>query len=140
MTNAVLLKDVSLVVRDVSSGGCLIESVTPLQVGAVGWLEVEFEGERRFEWFRIARVLRQGECASVAGVEFLPLAAAGANSLRSAIGRLRRSTPASGSPKVAGRSSSDRGNSGRDSAAPTAESTPTTRDSARKIVDFFRWR
>ncbi len=97
MTNAVLLRNVPLVVRDVSSGGCLIESGTPLQVGMVGWLEVEFEGARRFEWFRIARVHKRGERAFLSGVEFLPLAAAGSDSLRSAIGRLRRST-ASGSP------------------------------------------
>jgi len=93
MTNAVLLRNLPLTVRDVSSSGCLIESSAPLQVGTVGWLEVEFEGERRFEWFRIARVHTRGESAFLAGVEFLPLAAAGADSLRSAIGRLRRTTP-----------------------------------------------
>ena len=97
MTNAVLLRNLPLMVRDVSSSGCLIESSAPLQVGTVGWLEVEFEGERRFEWFRIARVHMRGESAFLAGVEFLPLAAAGSDSLRSAIGRLRRSTPAMGS-------------------------------------------
>ena len=93
MTNAVLLRNLPLTVRDVSSSGCLIESSAPLQVGTVGWLEVEFEGERRFEWFRIARVHTRGESAFLAGVEFLPLAAAGSDSLRSAIGRLRRTTP-----------------------------------------------
>ena len=100
MTNAVLLRNLPLMVRDVSSSGCLIESSAPLQVGTVGWLEVEFEGERRFEWFRIARVHTRGESAFLAGVEFLPLAAAGADSLRSAIGRLRRSTPAMGSAEA----------------------------------------
>ena len=100
MTNAVLLRNLPLLVRDVSSSGCLIESSAPLQVGTVGWLEVEFEGERRFEWFRIARVHTRGESAFLAGVEFLPLAAAGSDSLRSAIGRLRRSTPAMGSAEL----------------------------------------
>jgi hypothetical protein len=140
MTNAVLLKDVVLVVRDVSSGGCLIESCTPLQVGAVGWLEVEFEGARRFEWFRIARVDKRGEGAYVSGVEFLPLAAAGADSLRSAIGRLRGSTPAVGSTEVAGRSSGDSGNSAREVGSAPAESSSEIADSARKIVSFFRRR
>ena len=140
MTNAVLLRDVPLVVRDVSSGGCLIESCTPLQVGTIGWLEVEFEGERRFEWFRIARVHTRGESAFLAGVEFLPLAAAGSDSLRSAIGRLRRSTPAMGSAEPAGRSSVDTGNSAREVGEAPAESASQIADSARKIVDFFRRR
>ena len=140
MTNAVLLRDVRLVVRDVSSGGCLIESGMPLQVGTIGWLEVEFEGERRFEWFRIARVDTRGEGAFVSGVEFLPLAAAGADSLRSAIGRLRRLTPAMGSTELAGRSSVDPGNSAPEVGAARAESTPQIAKSSRKIVDFFRRR
>jgi hypothetical protein len=140
MTNAVLLRDVPLVVRDVSSGGCLIESCMPLQVGTIGWLEVEFEGERRFEWFRIARVDTRGERVFVSGVEFLPLAAAGADSLRSAIGRLRRLTPAMGSTELAGRSSGDPGNSAREAGSAPVESSSPTRDSARKIVDFFRRR
>ena len=140
MTNAVLLRNVPLVVRDVSSGGCLIESCTPLQVGTVGWLEVEFEGERRFEWFRIARVDRSGERAFVSGVEFLPLAAAGSNSLRGVIGRLRQSTHAMGSAELAGRSSVDTGNSARKVGAAPAESTSQIAESAGKIVDFFRRR
>jgi hypothetical protein len=140
MTNAVLLRDVPLVVRDVSSGGCSIESCTPLQVGMVGWLEVEFEGERRFEWFRVARLHTHGEGAFLAGVEFLPLAAAGSDSLRSAIGRLRRSTTADVSAEVAGRSSGDPGNSGASITGAPAQLSSRTADSARKIVDFFRRR
>jgi len=140
MTNAVVLRDVPLLVRDVSSGGCLIESSTPLQVGTVGWLEVEFEGERRFEWFRIAHVFTRGERAFVSGVEFLPLAAAGSDSLRSAIGRLRHSPPASASAMVAGRSSGDLGNNDGAIAASPAKASATTSNSARKIVDFFRRR
>jgi len=140
MTNAVLLKDVALVVRDVSSGGCLIESCTPLQVGTVGRLEVEFEGARRFEWFRVARVDKRGERAYVSGVEFLPLAAAGADSLRSAIGRLRRTTPELGSTEVTGRSSVDTGNSAREVGEAREKSASPIADSARKIVDFFRRR
>lgn len=140
MTNAVLLRNVPLVVRDVSSGGCLIESRKPLQIGTVGWLEVEFEGQRRYEWFRITRVVTSGESAFVSGVEFLPLTAAGADSLRSAIGRLRLSTPASASPEVAGRSSGDPRNSGGDGAVAPAESSSKTGTFIGKIVDFTRRR
>ena len=139
MTNAVLLRNLPLMVRDVSSSGCLIESSAPLQVGTVGWLEVEFEGERRFEWFRIARVQARGEHTFVAGVEFLPLAVASADSLRSAIGRLRQSAPASESPKTAGGSSGDRRNNVREGGAP-AESSVDAAGAARKIVNFFRRR
>ena len=140
MTNAVLLRNVPLVVRDVSSGGCLIESCTPLQVGTVGWLEVEFEGERRFEWFRIARVDRRGERAFESGVEFLPLAAAGSDSLRGVIGRLRQSTLAKGSAELAGRSSVDTGNSAREGGDAPAKSASQIAESAGKIVNFFRRR
>jgi hypothetical protein len=140
MTNAVLFRDVPLVVRDVSSGGCSIESCTLLQIGTVGWLEVEFEGDRRFEWFRIARVQKREDGVFLAGLEFLPLAAAGSDSLRSAIGRLRRSTTADVSPDAAGRSSGDSGNSDADSAGQAAESASRTTNSARKLVDFLRRR
>ena len=140
MTNAVLLRNVPLVMRDISSGGCSIESRIPLQVGMVGWLEVEFEGERRFEWFRVARVHARGGDAFLAGVEFLPLSAAGSNALRRAIGRLRRSTIADASQEAAGRSSGDLGNSGSGSAPSSATSSSPTADSARKIVDFVRRR
>jgi hypothetical protein len=137
MTDAVLLRNVPLVVRDVSSGGCLIESGAPLQVGTVGWLEVEFEGERRFEWFRIARVHMPGGRACGAGVEFLPLAAAGADSLRSAIGRLQAAS-VSGSPKATGRSSGDSENSGADVIGAETGSSSRAADPAGKIVKFAR--
>ena len=138
MTNAVLLRNVPLVMRDVSSGGCSIESHTPLHVGMVGWLEVEFEGARRYEWFRIARIHRSDDDVFLAGVEFLTLSAAGSDSLRSAIGRLRHSPEAS--PEGAGRSSGDLGNNGGARPASSTASSSTTADSARKVVDFFRRR
>jgi hypothetical protein len=106
----------------------------------VGWLVVEFEGERRFEWFRVARVHARGEGVFLAGVEFLPLSAAGSDSLRSAIGRLRRSTIADASPEAAGRSSGDLGNSDGGSEASPATSSSRTTDSARKVINFFRRR
>ena len=140
MANAVLLRNVPLVMRDVSSGGCSIESRTPLQVGMVGWLEVDFEGVRRFEWFRVARVQARGEGVFLAGVEFLPLAAAGADSLRVAIGGLHGSTVADASPERAGRSSGDLGNNDDTSAACATTASSTIADSPRKVVDFFRRR
>jgi hypothetical protein len=127
MTNAVLLRNVPLVVRDVSSGGCLIETRTPVQVGSIGFIEVEFEGERRVEWFRVARVETVGPEAFLAGVEFLPLAAAGGDSFRSVIGGLRRSAVASGS-------------SPSQAAAGPTESSSASASPARKIVQFFRRR
>ena len=138
MTNAVLLRNVPLVMRDVSSGGCSIESHTPLHVGMVGWLEVEFEGARRYEWFRIARIHRSDDDVFLAGVEFLTLSAAGSDSLRSAIGRLRHAPEAS--PEGAGRSSGDLGNSDGSSDVAAAPASTTTASSTRKIVDFFRGR
>jgi hypothetical protein len=140
MTNAVLLRDVPLVMREISSGGSSIESCTPLQIGTVGWLEVEFEGDRRFEWFRIARVHKRDDGVFVAGLEFLPLSAAGSDSLRSAIGRLRRCMTADASQEVAGRSSGDLGNNEGAIAASPVTSSSSTSNSPRKIVDFFRRR
>jgi hypothetical protein len=140
MTNAVLLRNVPLVVRDVSSGGCLLESRTPLRIGSVGWLEVEFDGARRVEWFRIARVHTADAHTFLAGAEFLPLSAAGVDSLRGAIGRLNSSALATRSDGVAGRSSGDPGNSERDGAPVPAEGSTEIANSSRKIVDFSRRR
>ena len=137
MTNAVLLRDIPLVVRDVSSGGCLIESSAQLHVGMIGWLEVEFEGERRFEWFRVARVEARHKHMYVAGVEFLPLAAAGSDSMRSAIGRLRRSARARKSEKLIGRSRRSRNREAGDAA--TQLELETTESRAR-ILHFSRRR
>jgi hypothetical protein len=137
MTNAVLLRDVPLVVRDVSSGGCRIESPALLQVGMIGWLEVEFEGERRFEWFRVARVEARPDHIYVAGVEFLPFGAAGADSLRSAIGRLRRSSRGKRSEKAFWRASRNRRLEADD--AVTHSETEASESQAR-ILDFTRRR
>jgi len=138
MKTAVLLRDVPLVVRDVSSGGCLIEFSTPLEVGMIGRLEVEFEGERRFEWFRIARIDPRGERAFLAGIEFLPLAAAGADSLRSAIGRFRGAARADGSLNAAGRF--PLGSAAAEFGSTAAESSPENTDRDGKVLDFFRRR
>jgi hypothetical protein len=134
MTNAVLIRDIPLAVRDVSSGGCLIESSAPMQIGTIGWLEVEYEGERRFEWFRVARVERPDDGMFVAGVEFLPLDAAGADSLRSVIGRLRRSAGPHEGQKLPGRSTRqpDREAGARSPSGPIGESRATILDFSRR--------
>ena len=140
MKNAVLLRDVPLVVRDVSSGGCLIEFSTPLEVGMIGRLEVEFEGERRFEWFRVARVDARGEHEFVAGIEFLPLAAAGADSLRSAIGRFRHAETAGWTDDGPGGPFHAEREHGGDTVRGTANETQDSANSAGRIIDFFRRR
>jgi hypothetical protein len=104
----------------------------------VGWLEVEFEGERRFEWFRIARVHAANDGVCLAGVEFLPLAVAGADSIRSAIGRLRRSVDVNGSENGAEQPQDTLGGGGDEAGEDDAPLTTTSR--ARKIVNFFRRR
>jgi hypothetical protein len=137
MTSAVLLKDVVIWVRNVSAGGCLFESTTPLPLGTIGVLDVGLDGARRVEWFRVCRVhtVDGDRGAYVFGVEFLPLAVAGGDSLRGLIGRaVPRRSP--GMPGLARRSSSDTGNSvarGVPGGRPTR--APST-DSSQKVVDF----
>jgi hypothetical protein len=91
MTNAVLEKCVPVRVHDVSAGGCLLETKTFLPIGTLGVLDMEFEGARRIEWFRICRLHSTGgrSGAHLSGAEFLPLTAAGNDSLRGAVTRMR---------------------------------------------------
>ena len=126
MNTATLTKHTSLRVWDIGEGGCLLESRESLPVGTVGLLSMELDGERRREWFRICRVHadegRRGTCLLAA--EFLPLAAAGGDTVR---GTLRHWRDLAGSSRhvfqrgnvrgawrgmadVPGRSSGDRGN------------------------------
>jgi len=87
MTSAVLEKSVAVQVHDVSAGGCLLETRAFLPVGTLGVLDMEFEGARRIEWFRICRVHSTGgrSGAHLVGAEFLPFTVAGEGSLRGAI-------------------------------------------------------
>jgi hypothetical protein len=64
-------------VKDVSRGGCCLESVQPLNVGAFGVLVVEIQGAPHAEVFRVARSTPiVGEQSQYeAGVEFLPMPA-----------------------------------------------------------------
>jgi hypothetical protein len=110
---AALLRSVAVRVRDVSTGGCLLETNAHLPVGTVGVLDAAIDGERRLEWFRICRVQpthgRNG--AYLAAAEFLPFAAAGKTSIRGAIGRLQSSGAAQKISMITGGSSGDPGTS-----------------------------
>ena len=98
-------------VRDLSTGGCLLETRAFLPVGTVGVLDMEIEGKRCVEWFRIRRTQathgRSG--AYLFGAEFLlPVAIAGESSLRGAVRRVYRVDRISG---LTGRLSGESGNS-----------------------------
>jgi pilus assembly protein Flp/PilA len=147
MINAVLVKEVAVLVRDVSIGGCLLRSRIPLPVGAVGTLAVHIQGELRVEWFRIARADegdRRGEARGL-GAEFLPLRVPGPTSVRGALARVDPLRRGRGMPGPAGRSSGDPGKSpgvrGRTGGTPPLAATPAAQDSAhlsRSVVEFAR--
>ena len=109
VTLIALKKTSDVRIWDVSSGGCLLESREQLPIGTVGRLHVDVDGQGRHEWFRICRVHadegRRGTC--LLGVEFLPLAPAGRDSLRRAARDLHTRETAG----ITGRSSGDPGNS-----------------------------
>jgi hypothetical protein len=115
-TRAVTLVRSSRVrVWELSAGGCLVESREPLMVGAVGSLELTFDGEPRVEWFRVCRVHthegRRGAC--LVAVEFLPLRTPGRESLRAAVRSLTPAGPTTEMPLASGRSSGHAVNSDR---------------------------
>jgi len=145
MTGAVLVRELDIRVQEASTIGCLIESASPLAIGTIGMLELEFANERRVEWFRVCRVhpARAGSSVRVFGVEFLPVAVAGGDSLRGAIGRMRPVGTLDGKPRATGRSSAD----GRNRAAAvgvqksavvpgSAKATGKPGESWEKVVSF----
>jgi len=140
MITAVLLDDVVARVLDISAGGCLLEAAKYLAVGTVGALDLELEGTRRLEWFRISRVNPSpGQGGRwLAAVEFLPLTVAGTDSVRGAIGRMRPFTCVSAMPRLAGRSSGDSGNSVPGASAPDSDTTSESPHPARRIVNINR--
>jgi PilZ domain-containing protein len=87
VTLIALKKTSEIRIWNLSSGGCLLESREQFPVGTVGVLQVDLDGRPYREWFRVCRVHaeegRRGTC--LLGAEFLPLAAAGHNSLRRAV-------------------------------------------------------
>ena len=139
-TDALLLRDVAVQVRDLSTGGCLLETRSYLRVGTIGVLEMEIEGKRRVEWFRICRSQathgRSG--AYLAGAEFLPLGAPGHSSLRGVVGRMRHVRFGGGILGLTGRLSGDPGKftAVRATVPPATDALPT--DLSKQVVQFPR--
>lgn len=73
---AVLMHVQHVDIADVSRIGCRLDASHPLEVGAVGVLAANIDGEVHLEYFRVTRWLEadaSGRCQ--AGVEFLPVPA-----------------------------------------------------------------
>ena len=125
-------------VRDLSTGGCLLETRAYLPIGTVGVLDMEIEGKRCVEWFRIRRTqATQGRSgAYLFGAEFLlPVAVAGECSLRGAVRRVYRVDRVSGRT---GRMSGEPGNSMVFGAAVQWSMDMLPADSARQVLEFRR--
>jgi hypothetical protein len=143
-SSAVLLREVAVQVRDVSSSGCLLESPSQLAVGTIGMLDVEVAGAHRVEWFRVCRVhAGSGGRLFLFGAEFLPFSAAGRDSLRGSLSQLAGGAP--GLPVASGRSSADRRNTTAELSRPRvrkvhepAASMPESVESSRNVVEFAR--
>ena len=137
--DAVLLRDVATQVRNLSAGGCLLETRAYLPVGTVGVLDVELDGERRLEWFRICRIQGRhgGSGAYFVGAEFLPLAVAGDHSLRGAVRRMPYAGAPRGMSGLAGRLSGDLGKFLAFRAA-IPPATDTSADFSQQVVQVRR--
>ena len=87
--DAVLVTETSVHVRDISATGAQLETSVHFPIGTIGLIEVEFDGARRVEWFRVCRIHTTQGCsgAHIAAAEFLPIAAADAQSLRGTVRR-----------------------------------------------------
>jgi hypothetical protein len=84
---AVLLTETAVRVLNVSAAGAQLETPVYLPIGTVGTIEVEFDGARRVEWFRVCRIhTTQGRSGThTAAAEFLPIIAVDQRSLRGAV-------------------------------------------------------
>ena len=87
--DAVLVTETSVHLRDISATGAQFETPIYLPIGTIGMIEVDFDGTRRVEWFRVCRIHTTQACsgAHLAAAEFLPLSAADQRSLRGAVRR-----------------------------------------------------
>jgi hypothetical protein len=87
--SAILMTELAVRVRDISAAGLQLETRRHLSPGTIGVIDVEFDGRRRLEWFRVCRVqaLQGRSGVQLIAAEFLPLAPAGVRSLRGAIRR-----------------------------------------------------
>jgi Flp pilus assembly pilin Flp len=150
---AELHRAVAVQIRDLSVDGCLLVTRAFLQVGTVGVLDLELEGERRAEWFRTCRVQAlQGRSGTyLVAAEFLPVAAARDQSLRDAVRQMRlvehrhvSGLPGclSGDPGKSSRASADvgRGPGARSTDLPrqmkSADAAALAADGGRPIADL----
>jgi hypothetical protein len=110
---AALLRRTTVRIHDLARDGCLLESDVLLDVGTIGLLDVDIDGRRCQEWFRICRVhaIRGRGGVALLGAEFLALPRAPrAASLRAVANQVHPSRGREGMAAVAGRSSGDTGN------------------------------
>src|SRR5262245_42144516 len=89
VVDAVLVTETSVQVRDISASGAQLETSIYCPIGTIGMIEVDFDGDRRVEWFRVCRVHTTQGChgAHIAAVALLPIQAADARSLRGTVRR-----------------------------------------------------
>lgn len=99
--SAVLVRRHAALLRNLSVAGCLLELGTPISEGAVGVLEIEVDACTCIEVFRVcwSRPMPGAEPRCHAGVEFLPLAPAGPQSIRTLIARIESEDDAGGGTK-----------------------------------------
>jgi len=79
-----LHRSMTVTLAEISRGGCLLESTSPITAGTVGTLTIEIQGTTYTDYVRVARCSRlagAGERHHV-GVEFLPLERPAKQSLR----------------------------------------------------------
>ena len=88
VTRAVLIRDISVCLLNVSLSGCLLECRTRLQTPVAGQLRVIINGEARVDDIRLSRcVFVEGSGAVYrAGAEFLWTDLPGERSVRRAVG------------------------------------------------------
>jgi hypothetical protein len=89
--SARLVREVPVEICDFSQGGVLMDTTTPVEVGAVGWLAIANpDGEFWSDYVRICRTLtlRRSGFICRAGAEFLPQREFDGRSLRAAFQRL----------------------------------------------------
>jgi hypothetical protein len=94
---AILSRSVQIRVLNYSASGCLLESRSPLEVGAIGTVRLVWLGEERVEDVRVTRcqAIRGGSRFHI-GVQFLATATRSVRSLRRALHRAGDVASASG--------------------------------------------
>lgn len=88
-------------VRDISAAGCLLLAPVRLPIDAVGLLQIDIDGRRRVEAFRVCRVRAADDTGATvqdAGVEFLPLAPPDVRTIRGAMLRVEHARASRAGP------------------------------------------